>query len=333
MFGSEILEVAIGLSLMFMLLSLVCSSIKEAFETVFKYRARDLERGIREMFGDAASKDFVARFYGHPLINGLFKGHYNPKNKRNLPSYIPARTFALAVLDLVRSEAPQVLSGTPQPAQGPTLAASAVTASAAELKSAVAALPEDSNLRGALLPLIEVAGNNTAQAVRNIEDWYDSAMDRVAGWYKRRTQIIIAIVGFIMAASMNVDAVGITRYLNTSQTARAVVVAQAEAHKQGLPPAPADLVDPLGWLERQGGVPLGWRTNPGPGPLQTDYQRDWRKVPAGTGEWLVKIAGILFTGFAITLGAPFWFDLLNKFIVIRSTVKPQEKSQEEKSKD
>ena len=34
--------------------------------------------------------------------------------------------------------------------------------------------------------------------------------------------------------------------------------------------------------------------------------------------------------FAICLGAPFWFDMLNKFIVIRSTVKPKEKSPEEK---
>jgi hypothetical protein len=36
---------------------------------------------------------------------------------------------------------------------------------------------------------------------------------------------------------------------------------------------------------------------------------------------------------AISLGAPFWFDLLNKFIVVRSTVKPQEKSPPEPSKD
>jgi hypothetical protein len=33
------------------------------------------------------------------------------------------------------------------------------------------------------------------------------------------------------------------------------------------------------------------------------------------------------------LGAPFWFDLLNKFMVIRSTVKPHEKSPEEGSED
>ena len=43
--------------------------------------------------------------------------------------------------------------------------------------------------------------------------------------------------------------------------------------------------------------------------------------------------GWLLTALAVSMGAPFWFDLLNKFIVIRSTVKPKEKSPEEKSKD
>jgi hypothetical protein len=33
---------------------------------------------------------------------------------------------------------------------------------------------------------------------------------------------------------------------------------------------------------------------------------------------------------AITLGAPFWFDLLNRFMVARSTVKPDEKEKEGK---
>ena len=43
--------------------------------------------------------------------------------------------------------------------------------------------------------------------------------------------------------------------------------------------------------------------------------------------------GWLMTAFAVMLGAPFWFDMLNKFMVIRSTVKPREKSREEGSED
>ncbi len=45
------------------------------------------------------------------------------------------------------------------------------------------------------------------------------------------------------------------------------------------------------------------------------------------------IAGWAITAFAVSLGAPFWFDILNKFMVVRSTVKPAEKSPPEASKD
>jgi hypothetical protein len=47
----------------------------------------------------------------------------------------------------------------------------------------------------------------------------------------------------------------------------------------------------------------------------------------------LPLLGWLLTAGAISLGAPFWFDLLNKFMVIRSTVKPHEKSLEEGSED
>src|SRR6185436_16022170 len=61
-----------------------------------------------------------------------------------------------------------------------------------------------------------------------------------------------------------------------------------------------------------------------------------------TGEWtqgvnlfagMMALAGWLLTIFGISLGAPFWFDVLNKFIVVRATVKPAEKSANEASKD
>jgi hypothetical protein len=55
--------------------------------------------------------------------------------------------------------------------------------------------------------------------------------------------------------------------------------------------------------------------------------------PDGGNSWTLKIIGWLLTALAVSLGAPFWFDLLNKFIVIRSAVKPREKSPEEESKD
>jgi hypothetical protein len=45
------------------------------------------------------------------------------------------------------------------------------------------------------------------------------------------------------------------------------------------------------------------------------------------------LLGWLLSAIAISLGAPFWFDALNKIMVVRSTVKPREKSRDESSKD
>jgi hypothetical protein len=329
MFGSEILDVAIGLVLIFLLLSLICSSAREAIEAVLKDRAGDLERGIGEMLNDRDRRSLLPNVYQHPLINGLFKGDYKAGKTRNLPSYIPPRAFALAIVDIVKSSVPQAANTVANVAEATTATARA----AADFKDAVLHLPQNSDLRSALLPLIEAAGNDMSRVRQNIEDWYNATMDRVSGWYKRRTQIIIAILGFAIAGIMNVDAIAIMRYLNTNQTARSIMVAEAERRTEHAQPSSSDLEHPLTFLERQGGIPLGWVIRRGPNQSEADFERDWRRAPNTLYTWLLKIAGILFTGFAVSLGAPFWFDVLNRFMVIRSTIKPQEKSPEEKSKD
>jgi hypothetical protein len=45
----------------------------------------------------------ATELYQHGMVNGLFKGDYNVKEKSNLPSYIPSRNFALAIMSIVVS--------------------------------------------------------------------------------------------------------------------------------------------------------------------------------------------------------------------------------------
>src|SRR5262245_60312442 len=109
MFGSQVLEVALGLVIMYLLLSLIASSIREGLESWMKTRASDLERGIRELLVDKDGKGLTHQIYSHPLINGLFKGQHDPQataSQRmprggNLPSYIPSSNFAVALMDIV----------------------------------------------------------------------------------------------------------------------------------------------------------------------------------------------------------------------------------------
>ena len=64
-------------------------------------------------------------------------------------------------------------------------------------------------------------------------------------------------------------------------------------------------------------------------PLLRQFGVDW--VTLGFIVW--SIPGWLITALATTFGAPFWFDLLNRMMVIRSTVKPKEKSPDEPAVD
>jgi len=177
----------------------------------------------------------------------------------------------------------------------------------------------------ALLAAIDTAQGDLDRARTNIEAWFDSAMDRVSGWYKRTTQWIIFSIALVLSVGLNIDTLAIADYLYRHDTARGAVVALAENAVNNQSGAAITYNEAAEQL-RSNVLPIGWsgaweRTE----TADTWYASVWRI--AG------PILGWLITALAATLGAPFWFDLLNKIMVIRSTVKPHEKSREEASED
>ena len=452
MFNSAIIDTAIGITFIYLLLSLIASAVAEAIESVMRNRASDLERGIRELIANqetiggltglvskvspwASDKaveieklvsksqasaetvaadaqpihDIVARLYDHPLINGLFKGTYQEvlayrrqnfvlrfvkwlwRSSPKLPTYIPSRNFALALLDVVVPADAHNQSGATGTLADPKTYAHG-TNPIKTLRTAIVEeniISPDSKLGRALLTLIDSAGNDVNQARINIETWFDSAMDRVSGWYKRRAQFTIFIIGLLIAITLNADTVFVVRKLSTDKelrdsiSAAAVEYAKANAAASPSPaprpsatpaPSPADACwadackgdkdnsiecavrmnkcaaeacwqedckdspdSPKCKLKKNRcelnslGLPIGWA---GTGDIMLTWP-SWHWKQYGGWWWQIYWHGIgwLLTALAITLGAPFWFDLLNKFIVIRSTVKPKEKSPEETSKD
>jgi hypothetical protein len=324
MSGLAAVDVAIGLILVFLVLSLLCSAANELIEAWVKHRAVDLERGIRELLNDPRGGDFTKKIYGHPLISGMFVGTYDPANTTNLPSYIPSRTFALALMDLVLpadAGVPSGAAGAAPDITAPPLAAGVLRAEAAKIGN--------DQLKRALLTLIDAAGNDVAQARANIEAWFNAGMDRVSGWYKRRKQKIIVAIGITVAILMNVSTITVAKSLWSNQTLRDSLAAAAEKYVKSSDPL-LESQTPEARLRAQMielqsfGLPIGW----------TWQENDPRSIKArDPGLWFERLFGWLLTGCAVSLGAPFWFDLLNKFVVVRSTVKPFEKSGDEKSKD
>jgi len=315
MLGSEILDVAIGIVFVFVLVSLICTAIREGLEGWLRTRATHLEQGIRVMLHDDAGAGLARQLFEHPLVFSLFSGKYEPLAKsgwptaltrgRNLPTYIPSRNFALALMDIAaRGPATTNSSGD----QSPRLSLDAVRANIRNIADPV--------VQRAVLVALDTAQGDLEKAIANVEAWYDSGMDRVSGWYKRSTQLILFGVGLFVAIVLNVNTIAIADFLYHQKAARETLVAEAQnaaGDPEYLTRKYQQVRTDLNALQ----LPIGWTNAP----------------PKTAGQRLEALAGWLVTAFAATLGAPFWFDLLNKIMVIRSTVKPHEKSPEEASED
>jgi len=102
MFNSAILDVAIGLVFIFLLVSLLVSAAAEMISGWLKWRSVYLWDGLEKLL---QSREARNELYEHPLIKGLTKVNVAAADwagGRNGPSYIPSRTFALALVDILR---------------------------------------------------------------------------------------------------------------------------------------------------------------------------------------------------------------------------------------
>jgi hypothetical protein len=323
MFGSEILDVAIGLSLTFVLLSLICTAVTEAVEQGSKQRAKLLNDAISELLGTGG---LAQRLYEHPLVFGLFEAGYHKRGAK-LPSYIPPRTFALAVFDLAVNMDADARADNPHSFLSMTESRDRIKDHRSRVAVCTGLQPDEQrktvNFYDAVITAIDASQYNSEQAVTNLENWYNAAMDRVSGRYKRVALRRVWIAATLVTLLLNVNTIVIGKYLYIDGAARDLLVARAEALARAGAPATTSLETLTAELEELG-IPMGWQD---PRLFSVTSWRGWIW-------WLgMSIVGWLVTIFAISLGAPFWFDTMNKFMVIRSTVKPREKSGDEGSED
>src|SRR6266481_7991279 len=312
MFGVPILEVAIGLSFIYLLLSLVCTTMNEAIASAVQRRGKMLAEAIHVLVGDAGMKD---KIYSHPLITSMVK------EKNSLPSYIPAARFALALMD--------TLTGAENPANDSKALKAGLDTASPHLKTALSAVLADS--RSHLL---------TDQ--QKIEAWYSDAMDRVSGWYKRKTTLWIWAIAAVVTLALDANTMGIVKILWSNQAVRSAVVEAAKNRSQaGQSGEPAPLVEYADPQHPEASKPVNIPQQLTDDERQTlgsllpGWKQDWESLSSSTGwewtGWLIShLLGWILTVLALSLGAPFWFDTLNKFMNIRNagraTDEPRDKS-------
>lgn len=376
MLNSDVLEVAIGLVFIYLLLSLVATSAREALEGYLKQRSKGLEAGLVELFDARTQPQLLQAFYDHPLINALYRGDYAlpasltasaaaatatvtaARNVavKHLPSYIPASSFALAALDLAASALPPaaqpaaaqlaaaaaqaVAPGQPavQPAAAGAALETAATLTMPQLQAACAALPPGNF--GDSMRLAARTCQSLPAVQAYLEAWFNAAMDRVSGLYKRQTQAWVFGLSLLICVVLNVNSVVIAQALAQNQALRAAVAADADGASKNAAfvraitndvDATNAINNQVDQIERVEGLPIGWSDN-ATRRLQGFFPPKPTALQMLVGA-LELLAGWLVTAFAITLGAPFWFDVLGKIMVVRSTMKPDDKSGVEPSKD
>ena len=206
--------------------------------------------------------------------------------------------------------------------------------SARYVRQMLEALPAG-DLQKILLTLFDDAKGNADKLKENIEVWFNNSMDRVNGWYKRRSQLVIAILGVGVAIALNIDTILILRHLQTYPAVRQAVSHQAIQFAQKTPRpaegAPA-AADPAGLVEQfdalqtkltELSVPIGWVSK-----ANAVQDQNGQVLPTNLTTFFDCLKqhtlGWLLTALAATLGAPFWFDMLNRVISIRAAGKPPE---------
>lgn len=260
MLGSRVLELAIGLTFCYATLALIVSTLQEGLAALFQLRANSLLAGVRSMLNDPDCTGLAGALYRHPLVNPHADSNHRP-------SYIEPQHFALALVDAI----------------------SHGSAELANVKVAIDAVP-DPNVRRALQALYGRADGDLKRFQDGIATWFDSAMARVSGIYKRRAWTISLLLSLLLSILFNIDSI----HLFQSLWRQPGLTAQLAALPARLDAATIDAM----WS-----LPIGWNDFP----------------PRFDQHFVLQCAGWVVTASTALFGAPFWFDLLQRTVQMRGT--------------
>jgi hypothetical protein len=299
-----IIEITIGLVVTWLIISMTTSQIQEFIVEVLGSRSKFLEKRLLEMFKDRA---LLEKFYQHPLIDSLSAKTFLGRKRK--PTDIPNPIFAKAAVDIF-------LNAGRTEGEIPANSMDLATMKQSILKSMGYLKAENEDLARVvnyLTPRLEDAEAKVEETIaeyrKNVESWFDITMVEATKLYRKYASAIAMGLGIGLAVAFNVDSIYIVNQLWRDPTLRQTIVAQAGNIK---PDDQINVTNAKTKLEELS-LPVGWNE-------ETTLQN--------TGEVLSKVLGFLITGVAASLGAPFWFDILNRLLGLKSAQKPKKEEKE-----
>ena len=301
----NVLSLAIGMITVYLVLALSVTAFNEAIAALLSSRGKWLRRGVASLFShqarDRGNMAIACKVYDSPYIAYLQRG------SRFLPSYLPAWTLLQGMLEAASTTRNRALS---------TLD---------DLREAARDLPEGSPIRVGLDNLLAAGDTTVEDFQKRYEAWFATFEAQVMAWYRQKTQLVIGGLSVVVVLSMNVDTLQLVNQLATDPKVRETQAEQGSqlARQPGLGAADAALpaasqpalqaavetVQQRSASLNASGLKLGWS------------ERDWRSTWQSPLSAIEKLVGLLLSAFAVSMGAPFWFDLLKSLVLIRSVGK------------
>ena len=156
---------------------------------------------------------------------------------------------------------------------------------------------------------------------QGLADWFDQSMVRAGGTYKRNAKLYSFCLGLLVAVLANVDSITMIDRLYKNQSLSDTATQLANQVVQNNPQAITNLNKANNAQERNKAIqpvkeninvvvdqisvfPIGWN-------LPKDAQ-----VPPLA--WLSRLVGWFISAIAFSMGAPFWFEILSKFMNVRN---------------
>lgn len=287
------LQVVVGIIFIILLLSLFATTVMEIISGLFGLRGRNLYFALKKMLSDSDDPTLLKEFQNTAMykqLSSTWLGRYYP------PSYLSSGNFRSILFNVLNN-----LDGE-------------------RMQDKINTIPDES-LRRVLGGLLEEANEDVDGFKLKVEGWFDDVMDRASGWFKRYIQFYLVILGFAIAVGFNADTIEIYRTLSNNPSARLEVYQSAANYVQERQSITGATVEESPTISRSLDK-LDNLVAEDIGNIKDPLAIGWDHVDVENADlafWLYKILGWLIMALAISLGAPFWFDLLRKIVNISSS--------------
>ncbi len=357
--GSAIIEVGIGLVLVYLVLSIVITQVNNVIVNVLNLRAENLRSELEKLLSD---EDLSGKLLTHPLVNlihnqvmlikrpgrlarlrqwlrKLIVNFLIPGSRQSINtmgdttgvSWIDPEVFADALIDLV------ITDKEVQRRLDELAPHEAVQVLSTYIQEKVT----DTNLERTLDTMI-TAAKNLDDARAKIGAWFNNGMVQAGTAFKGRVQFVSFTMALLLAVIFNVDTLHLAETFWNDSALRQTIVAVAEQTIQDTDFV-ADSSANSGDIQQETQqvqqtidylfglrAPMGWvYTFPAAGATQAQIDQAisplnlWAILPGSHANWmgmlLAKLIGLLATTFAIMQGSDFWFNLLRNLTAARSS--------------